>query len=285
MFDPVVRPTSSAVVDSCVSPTAPRPDVSAIGVQQALRESPASDRSQLARDLVDGIDDASLASLAEDDDGRQALGALDDALDDAPASLGDVDAQRERIALALARDEAAGPDVDPASGATTAGITRITEQIGDNTVTWTNDSAGRPLRAEADLSEVFEGIDRSSAETRAQRDSSDRGLDTDQGGHLIGHRFVKDQGLKNLFPQDANFNVSAYKTLENEWADWIDSGHEVRIDVSLTPQQQDRPDTVSVRYEVLDPADGSVVYDQAVTFRNQSGQTFERVPRADMPLA
>jgi len=42
---------------------------------------------------------------------------------------------------------------------------------------------------------------------------------------------------------------------------------------------------VRVAYEVTDPADGSVVYDQRVTFRNEAGQQFDRVPRADMPNA
>lgn len=164
----------------------------------------------------------------------------------------------------------------------TNGTTQTTERIGANSVTWTNDSQGRPIHVEADLSEVFDGIDRSSAETDAQRDAADRGIEGDQGGHVIGHRFVKDQGLKNLFPQNGNFNVSAYKTLENEWADWIDSGKEVRITVDLTPANVDRPDKVRVSYEVVDPANGSVVYDQRVTFRNEADQTFDRVPRGDM---
>ena len=143
----------------------------------------------------------------------------------------------------------------------------------------------RPIRAEADLREVFSGLDRSSAEIRAQREAGDRGVEGDHGGHIIGHRFVQDQGLKNMFPQDGNFNVSAYKKLENEWADWIDAGMEVHATVELSPKQQDRPDNVRVAYEVVDPADGRVVYDQRVTFRNEAGQEFDRVPRADMANA
>ncbi|WP_242108485.1 DNA/RNA non-specific endonuclease [Luteimonas aquatica] len=173
-----------------------------------------------------------------------------------------------------------GAPLSPAAQAN--GTTQTTEHIGENTVTWTNDSQGRPIRAEADLTEVFTGIDRSSAETRAQREAADRGVEGDQGGHLIGHRFVKDQGLKNLFPQNGNFNVGAYKKLENEWADWIDSGKDVHITVELTPAEADRPEQVHVSYEVTDPTDGSVVYDQRVTFRNEAGQTFDRVPRQDM---
>src|SRR3546814_4738947 len=77
-----------------------------------------------------------------------------------------------------------------------------------------------------------------------------RGVEGDHGGHIIGHRFVQDQGLKNMFPQDGNFNVSAYKKLENEWADWIDTGMDVHITVELAPKQLDRPEQVRVAYEV-----------------------------------
>src|SRR5690606_36604580 len=103
------------------------------------------------------------------------------------------------------------------------------------------------IRAEADLTEGFTGIDRSSAETKAQRDAAGRGVEGDQGGHLIGHRFVKDQGLKNLYPQNGNFNVSAYKKLENEWADWIDARMDVHIAVGLTPENVDLPARGRVR--------------------------------------
>src|SRR5690606_26677043 len=224
----------------------------------------------VARDIVAGMDDAQLAALARQDGGADALRALDDALAGAPWLMPDAPALRDRIAAALREDD----QPDGSTGGVD-GVTTITEHIGANTVTWTNDSLGRPIRAEADLSEVFGGLDRSAAETRAQREAGDRGVEGDHGGHIIGHRFVKDQGLKNMFPQDGNFNVSAYKKLENEWADWIDAGMEVHATVELSPKQQDRPDNVRVAYEVVDPADGRVVYDQRVTFRNEAGQEFD----------
>lgn len=165
---------------------------------------------------------------------------------------------------------------------TAQAVTRSSARVGDNTVTWTLDAAGRPIRAEATLTEVFTGAARGSDEVAAQSTAASRGVDGDQGGHIIGHRFVTDQGLRNLFPQNGNFNVSAYKKLENEWADWIGSGKDVRITVDLGPAGQARPDRVRVSYEVVDPASGRVVYDQRVSFRNEAGQTFDRVPRADM---
>ena len=46
---------------------------------------------------------------------------------------------------------------------------------------------------------------------------------------IIGHRFVQDQGLQNLFPQ-MQTKHRAYKTLENELADWIEAGGEVKLE-------------------------------------------------------
>ena len=284
MFDPVrdCTPHAAPCVDTPIALQAAPSATDGPGIARLLRESPCVDRPALARSLVDSLDDQALAALAAPAQ-RDVLQALDDALAEAPPML-EVTPQRERLAGAL---RAADDRDDPAPPGNTRadGISTTTARIGENTVTWTNDAEGRPIRAEADLSEVFSGIDRSSAETRAQRESADRGIEGDQGGHLIGHRFVKDQGLKNLFPQNGNFNVSAYKKLENEWADWIDSGKDVHITVQLTPVNQDRPERVRVSYEVTDPADGRVVYDQRVTFRNEAGQQFDRVPRADMANA
>jgi len=151
-----------------------------------------------------------------------------------------------------------------------------------NEARWTVDEQGRPVHAEATLRTVFSELERSDAETQAQRDAADRGIDGDQGGHVFGHRFVTDQGLKNLFPQNGNFNMGAYKTLENEWAAWIDQGMDVRIAIDLGPRGADRPDRVRISYEVIDPADGSRVYDQRVSFDNRAGQSYDRVDSEQM---
>src|SRR3546814_6262405 len=186
----------------------------------------------------------------------------------------DAPAQRDRIATALREDD------QPDDNSGTDGVTTTTAHIGENTVTWINDSEGRPIRAEADLSEVFSGLDRSSAETRAQREAGDRGVEGDHGGHIIGHRFVQDQGLKNMFPQDGNFNVSAYKKLENEWADWIATGMDVHITVELEPRQLARPEQVHLAYAVTDTDDRRVVHAPIVNFHNDAGQRHNQEPHA-----
>lgn len=177
--------------------------------------------------------------------------------------------------------EAMGPA--GASGLATEATTGTERSavVGRNEATWTLDALGRPVRAEATLREVFTDLERSSAETRAQGEAADRGVEGDHGGHIIGHRFVKDQGLDNLFPQNGDFNISAYKTFENEMADWVEAGAEVRVTVDLLGGG-DRPVQVRVAYEVLNAADGNAVYENNVLFQNAADQTFDRTPSSDM---
>ncbi len=160
---------------------------------------------------------------------------------------------------------------------------RVSDTVGRNTVTWTLDAAGRPVRAEATLREVFPNATRASSEVSAQSAAAATGVAGDAGGHVIGHRFVLDQGSRNLFPQNAQFNNSAYRVMENEWADWVRQGREVRVEITLHRGDGNvRPDRVEVSYEVIDPASGRVVYDNSTVFANQAGQTFNRVPSAQM---
>ena len=154
----------------------------------------------------------------------------------------------------------------------------VTGRLGDNRVDWTLDGQGRPVRAEARPTEVH-AEPRTSEETRLQRQAggADR-ADDDQGGHLTAHRFIgEDGGLANLFPQNANFNLSAYKTLENELADWIRAGGEVRMNVNLRyGNDGTRPDRVEVSYTVHHPDTGELIFEDGARFRNESSQTFDR---------
>nr|WP_295831436.1 DNA/RNA non-specific endonuclease [uncultured Azospirillum sp.] len=156
-----------------------------------------------------------------------------------------------------------------------------TETVGRNTATWTLDERGRATSVRAKLSELA-GESRSSAEKKMQGLVGKEGIAGDEGGHLIGHRFMGDQGLKNLFPQNANLNKSAYKKLENEWADWIDSGYEVNVEIDLYPPGEKRPDNISVHYKVVDPKTGDELLSDGKDFPNKAGQVYNRVPRSDM---
>jgi hypothetical protein len=164
-----------------------------------------------------------------------------------------------------------------------AGATTVTSKVGKNDITWKLDADGYPVRAEGDLREVFPNAKRSSSETKAQGNAADRGVADDVGGHIFGHRFVLNQGDKNLFPQNGQFNNSAYKKLENEWADWIKTGKkEVHVEIEFSGGTAARPDKMEVFYKVVDPATGKTVSKKTVDFDNEAGQVFDRTPKKDM---
>ena len=119
---------------------------------------------------------------------------------------------------------------------------------------------------------MFSHAKRSSSEVKDQATAAARGTTDDVDGHLIGHRFAQDQGIKNMFPQNANFNNSAFRKVENEWADWINKkGGSVEVEVNLVGNSS-RPDKVEVSYRLLDAA-GNEVRDVAHVFTNRAGET------------
>jgi DNA/RNA non-specific endonuclease len=182
----------------------------------------------------------------------------------------------------VAGDVARSAETGAALAREAEALTQVTSSVGKNSVTWTVDAQGRTVRAEAELQEVFSGAARSSAERNAQAAAGAAGEVDDVGGHIIGHRFVKDQGEVNLFPQNTQFNNSAYRKLENEWGDWVQHGNVVDVDVSLRGGTAVRPGEVVVSYTVRDAA-GEVVHQDLARFANEAGQQFDRVPRSDMP--
>ncbi|MEJ2419622.1 MAG: hypothetical protein P8Y45_22395, partial [Exilibacterium sp.] len=98
----------------------------------------------------------------------------------------------------------------------------------------------------------------------------------DHGGHLVDHRFILDQGRVNMFPQEGNFNLSAYKTLGNDYSRLIDKGYSV--DFSHTLGNFDvagRPGSLSVVYRAVDQQ-GVIVDSWSGKFLNQPGQVYAR---------
>ncbi|WP_210754996.1 DNA/RNA non-specific endonuclease, partial [Gordonia paraffinivorans] len=158
-----------------------------------------------------------------------------------------------------------------------------------NTVTWT-EHGSRTIEAELNLRHTFEGMGRTSEETSHQRDvssgvadgSNQHGAVTgDHAGHVVAHRFMLDQGLHNLFPQNGNFNTSAYKTMENEWAALVADGLQVEGTVAFDFSADNRrPDVVKVEFEGLDDG-GAVVFEPTEDpyFINESGQPYDRTYR------
>lgn len=93
---------------------------------------------------------------------------------------------------------------------------------------------------------------------------------------------MSDQGEKNLFPQNSNVNRSAYKTMENQWADWTDEGYEVKLKIDLHPPGSNRPTNIISKYEVVDPNSGDVVFKRKSNFSNSAGETFNRIDKSEM---
>ncbi|MFT7059253.1 MAG: hypothetical protein ACJASV_001760, partial [Pseudorhodobacter sp.] len=153
---------------------------------------------------------------------------------------------------------------------------------GENEISFTADANGRTIEASATLRKYHVNAERSAAELTAQREVGGKGSATDDAGHMIGHRFGLDQGMDNLFPQDSNFNRGAYKTLENELAGWIAAGGEVRIKVEVDNFVGSRPSEIAVTYEVVNPANGKLVYDRTKSFDNDGAQSFDRVDTTDI---
>lgn len=212
-----------------------------------------------------------------------ALSKISDAIGAAPQAVLDRLPQSARDTLGGMKreiDQLGAVAAKKADDVAAAGV--HSAKVGDNSVTWTLDASGRPTSASATLSELQpKGAARGSDELSAQDKVRGRGLDDDDAGHIIGHRFLGDQGVRNMFPQNFNFNRSAYKTMENEWAAWIDAGGTVKVNVALKGGTADRPAQVGVVYEVLN-AQGKRVFKNSELFDNAAGQVFDRVSTADI---
>lgn len=167
---------------------------------------------------------------------------------------------------------------DVKSGAT-AGSKSKKLQRGKNDSDITYDpKTGRPINAKGTLREDFGSSKRGDNATAVGK----LGNTGDQGGHLVGHRFMGDTPDEGIAPQAGNLNQGAWKTMENEWADWIKNGYEIDYNIDVKPPGAVRPDAFDVRYTVRDPKTGEIKYTKNNRFRNVAGQKFSRVPFRDM---
>ncbi|WP_083245045.1 DNA/RNA non-specific endonuclease [Paraburkholderia nodosa] len=103
------------------------------------------------------------------------------------------------------------------------------------------------------------------------------GVPGDQGGHLVGYRFLPEQGEINLFPQGGNSNMAAYKALENDCARYVNRGYQVDFEHTLSDFDpvNGRPASISVDYAVKDST-GNVLRSFNQKFDNAAGQTYVR---------
>lgn len=139
-------------------------------------------------------------------------------------------------------------------------------------VKWAVNKKGVTVACKAILTEVQVGAKRSSKEKSAQLKSGKSGKKGDQGGHIIGHRFIGEHGLVNMFPQNARFNVSAWKIMENEWARQIGQGYGIEVAIFFTDYVGVRPSTISVEWSTYDIATDKTVQPFTEQFTNTKRQ-------------
>jgi len=156
-------------------------------------------------------------------------------------------------------------------------------KVGKNRLNWLQNADGDTIGARAILREVFHKVPRSASEIKAQaataargiKPNPEQGIKADVGGHILGHRFVKDKGVQNMFPQNAHFNNSAYKKMENEWADWIEKkGGSVEVDIKLIGDTK-RPAAIKTDY-ILVNKNGTIYKTRSEEFENFFGAVFNR---------
>lgn len=79
----------------------------------------------------------------------------------------------------------------------------------------------------------------------------------DDGGHLIGARFGGDPGEVNLTAQNRNLNRSDYKRMEDKWAQILEDGGKVYVNIETAGH--DRPDAY-MGYVIYEDAEGNRGY-------------------------
>lgn len=130
-----------------------------------------------------------------------------------------------------------------------------------NGYTYRTDDAGRVTSVEGSLN--LNTADRNGYQQRVS--GRDDRLADDQGGHLIASIFNGPGDRVNLVPMDGNFNMGAWKTLENKFADALGSGKTVDVNIDVIYNSASgRPDAFVVDYVI----DG---VPETKTFMNRPG--------------
>jgi hypothetical protein len=114
-------------------------------------------------------------------------------------------------------------------------------------IIYQTDELGRVLKTNADLDDIAR-VRLGNQQIRAV-DVKDGVRGVDQGGHIVGSRFFGPGEQINLYPQSANLNQGAWKTMENGWADAMVAGKDVKIEVeAIFSGASKRPDAFDVSY-------------------------------------
>ena len=116
-------------------------------------------------------------------------------------------------------------------------------------IIYQSDELGRVLTTTADLDDIAR-VRLGNQQIRSVH-VKDGVRGADQGGHIVGSRFFRPGEQINLYPQSANLNQGAWKTMENTWADGMVAGKDVKIEVeAVFSGASKRPDSFKVKYTI-----------------------------------
>lgn len=126
------------------------------------------------------------------------------------------------------------------------------EELGSNTYhangyDYVTDDLGRITHASGELR-----LEQGERDPRAQLlAGGEARLEMDDGGHLIGTRFGGVGGLENLVTEDRFVNRGAFKSVENEWADALETGGDVTMDIMpYYSDDSQRPSALMANYTI-----------------------------------
>lgn len=73
----------------------------------------------------------------------------------------------------------------------------------------------------------------------------------DERGHVIGDQFDGSNGLENMIPQNAELNRGDFKKLENQLAQEVKDGKQVRVEIKMVYEGDSRrPSQIRVIYSI-----------------------------------
>ena len=120
-------------------------------------------------------------------------------------------------------------------------------------------------------------LEKGERDLKAQREAGgeDR-RETDDGGHSIGTRFNGSSGYENLTAQDRSLNRGAYKQMENKWANSLEKGEPVFVNIdAYSANKSDRPDAY-MGYSITEHKNGKRELD-AFSFQNLTKEEQEKM--------
>lgn len=184
-------------------------------------------------------------------------------MDDVSEDAMDVDADSDASDTV---DDMPDSDIDEIED---SDVTTDVEEYERNGYQYERNADGQILYAGGDL-RLEDGI----RDTKAQREAGGEFRhEDDDGGHLIGTRFGGYGGEENLVAENYSFNRGAFKSMENEWADELEAGNDVHVDIEpVYHGKSKRPDIITGKTEY---SDGNGTYEEYFSMTNENMESEE----------